>query len=117
MTHATNFDPSSIGDDGAPLLGAPLWRQVMARAGDRCECQGGCGRKHKDGKGRCVRENAPARPLYAVPRQILPWSVTVTLPAGELEALCEACHSLTDRARRAAHLAQLAEANATDSLF
>jgi hypothetical protein len=90
-----------------PVIGAAVWREVTSRAGDRCECTGGCGRKHRDGDGRCKLENAAASPLHAVPAEDIPDVITAAgLPARALTALCDSCHaglaSMRARARKAA---------------
>lgn len=40
------------------------WREVVDRAGGRCECRGACGRKHSP-EGRCTREHSETAPLHA----------------------------------------------------
>jgi hypothetical protein len=91
-----------------PVIGAAVWREVTGRAGNRCECAGGCGRTHRDGGGRCKLENSAASPLHAVPAEDTPDVITAAgLPARALTALCDSCHgghmSMRARARKAAH--------------
>jgi hypothetical protein len=95
-----------------------LWREVIDRAGGRCECEGACGRKHKDDPaGRCTRENAEAALLHAVPREPVTTRAAVSLPASALHALCGPCHDTTAR-KHAAALAEALRARAdANSLF
>jgi hypothetical protein len=90
-----------------PLVAGERWREVIERAGARCECRAECGRQHRDGQGRCTRENAPRAPLHAVAREPVPFPAAATLPATALRALCDPCHaalaSSHTRARQAAH--------------
>ncbi len=91
-----------------PVIGAAVWREVTSRAGNRCQCTGGCGRKHRDGDGRCKLENTAASPLHAVPAEDTPDVITAAvLPARALTALCDPCHaghaSMRARARKEAH--------------
>lgn len=84
-----------------PLVGAEVWQDVMTLAGDRCQCQGVCGKKHLDGRrkpGRCEREQDEyvkgkgRQRLLAVPRDpTLPFHEAARLPARRLIALCPAC--------------------------
>jgi hypothetical protein len=95
-----------------------LWREVIDRAGGRCECRGACGRKHKDDPaGRCTRENADTAPLHAVPREHLTTRLAAALPAEAMHALCGPCHDTTARKQAARHAEALAAKSATDSLF
>jgi hypothetical protein len=94
-----------------------LWREVVDRAGGQCECRGGCGRKHKDGGGRCKHLNTSHAPLCAVPREPVPTRIAATLPAADLQALCRRCHDGIAAARAAARAAALADQSATGSLF
>jgi DNA (cytosine-5)-methyltransferase 1 len=100
-----------------PVIAAGRWRQVIDRAGERCECTGQCGRKHREGKGRCTRPDRPGAPLHAVPRDPAPFHVAAALPASALHALCDRCHgalaAIHDRGRQAAHGAL----SATETLF
>jgi hypothetical protein len=102
--------------NGPPVAAGP-WREVIERAGRRCECRGECGRSHGNGQGRCIRENAPRAPLHAVPRAPVPSGAAAVLPASALHALCGPCHaacaSIRARARQAAHGAL----SATEHLF
>jgi hypothetical protein len=89
------------------------WREVVTRAGGQCECRGACGRKHKDGGGRCTRTDLP----HAVPREPVAASVAVTLPAAALHALCGPCHDATEKTRAARRAAALLGQADTGSLF
>jgi hypothetical protein len=93
-----------------------LWREVIERAGGRCECRGACGRKHNDDPaGRCTRENAETALLHAVPREPVTTRVAASLPADAMHALCGRCHDTTARkqaARSAEALRAEADANA-----
>ena len=100
-----------------PVIGAALWQQVIYLAGERCECRTQCGRKHKDGQGRCTQSHIPGRPLHAVPRDDIPFPASAALPAAGLHALCPACHASVDTARAGARAADLARASAPDPLF
>jgi hypothetical protein len=91
--------------------------EVASRAGGQCECRGGCGRKHKDGDGRCTRPDLPRAPLHAVPREPSPTRTAVTLPAAALHALCGPCHDGTEKNRAAERAAALREQAATEALF
>ena len=93
------------------------WHEVITRADDRCECQGACGRKHKDGGDRCTRLNTRCAPLSAVPREPVPARIAVTLPAADLQALCGPCHDGITAARAAERAAALHDQSATGSLF
>jgi hypothetical protein len=93
------------------------WHEVMARADDRCECRGECGRTHKNDDGRCQHLNAPNRPLNAVPRRPVPTRVAVTLPAAALLVLCGPCYDALMRARKAERAAAVLDESATGSLF
>jgi hypothetical protein len=91
-----------------PVAGVGLWRQVIGRAGLRCECRGGCGLTHASGQGRCIREDAPWARLHAVPRDpAAHGTAAAALPASALHALCGPCDaalsSIHARARKAAH--------------
>jgi hypothetical protein len=89
-----------------------LWREVIDRAGGRCECRGACGRKHKDDPaGRCTREHADTVPLHAVPREPVTARAAASLPASALRALCGPCHDTTARK----HAAQRADALRDDT--
>lgn len=84
-----------------PIVGADLWQAVMDLAGDRCQCQGSCGKKHLTPKrkpGRCEHENGTYVKgeghlrLLALPRDpSLPWHIAATLPARRLIAFCLPC--------------------------
>jgi hypothetical protein len=89
-----------------PIVAAELWQEVMARAGDRCECRGACGSKHTTdrrtkGQQRCDRVNGRWISKYgeirlvATPRDPVNEGDFVTaaqLPARRLIALCPPCH-------------------------
>ncbi len=94
------------------------WREVVDRAGGRCECRGACGRKHKsDPAGRCAREHTETAPLHAVPREPAATRVAASLPAAAMHALCGPCHDSTAR-KHAAHRAEARRGQAeTSSLF
>jgi hypothetical protein len=100
-----------------PMLGADLWRQVTAAAGNRCECRGQCGRKHKDGQRRCIRENAPGTPLHAVPREPAPDHAAAALPASALHALCGPCDTALSSIHAKARQAASGALSAVESLF
>lgn len=90
--------------DPGPLVGADLWRQVVTRAGGRCECLGCTARVHRAAEGRCQRTSR----LHAVPREGPPGAISAMgLSAGELTALCDPCHAA---ALSKQHRAELAEA-------
>ncbi|MET9138858.1 hypothetical protein [Streptomyces parvulus] len=84
-----------------PLVGAEVWQDVMTLAGDRCQCQGVCGKKHLGPRrrpGRCERvadeyvKGKGRIRLQAVPRDpTLPFHEAARLPARRLIALCPAC--------------------------
>jgi hypothetical protein len=82
----------------ATFAGTGIWRAVMAAAGGRCECTGGCGRSHTRDGARCPQESLPGRPLRAVPRTPVPNVAAAYLPAASLTALCSPCAD--DIARR-----------------
>jgi hypothetical protein len=95
-----------------------LWREVIGRAGGRCECQGACGRKHSgDPAGRCTRENTQTAPLHAVPREPAATRVAASLPADAMHALCGPCHDTTARNAAAAHAEALRAQADTSALF
>jgi hypothetical protein len=93
------------------------WREVITRAGDRCECRGACGRKHKDGGGRCAREHTASAPLAAVPREPAPTRIAAALPAAGLHALCRSCHDGLAAAWKAERAAGPRGETAAGSLF
>jgi hypothetical protein len=93
------------------------WREVVTRAGERCECRGTCGRKHNDGGGRCTRHGTGHAPLSAVPRKPVPARIAATLPAADLQALCGPCHDGIATAWAAERAAALRDQSATGSLF
>ncbi|WP_152617639.1 hypothetical protein [Phaeacidiphilus oryzae] len=95
----------------------------MERAGQRCQCTGQCGARHKDGGGRCEHQhsNRPAYRLLAAPAEpaalLLPVHQVAALPASRLIAWCLACR---DRAQcRAASAARTSatEQGTPDGLF
>ena len=94
------------------------WREVVDRAGGRCECRGACGRKHNsDPTGRCTREHTPTAPLHAVPREPATTRAAASLPADAMHALCHRCHDGTARRHAGQHTEAL-RARADDfSLF
>ena len=75
----------------AAYAGTGTWQAVMAAAGGRCECTGGCGRTHGRDGGRCPRESLPGHPLRAVPRTPVPDVAAAYRPAAGLTALCAPC--------------------------
>lgn len=95
-----------------------LWREVIDRAGGRCECRGACGRKHRDDPaGRCTREHAETAPLRAVPREPATTRAAASLPASAMHALCGPCHDTTAREHAADLAAALRAEAATIALF
>jgi hypothetical protein len=95
-----------------------LWREVTGRAGGRCECQGACGRKHKDDPaGRCTHKNTATAPLHAVPREPVTTRVAASLPAEALHALCGPCHDTIARQHAAQRADKLRAQADTSSLF
>jgi hypothetical protein len=100
-----------------PVIGAGLWRQVIDRAGERCECRTECGRKHTGGQGRCNRENGPYAPLHAVPRDPAPFHAAAVLDAAALFALCDPCHAAVALMRARARRAALDALSAAETLF
>ena len=95
-----------------------LWREVIDRAGGRCECRGACGRKHKDDPaGRCTRENTETALLHAVPREPVTTRAAVSLPASAMHALCGPCHDTTARKHAAALTEALRALADTSALF
>jgi hypothetical protein len=103
----------------APLAAAGTWQAVIAAAGGRCECTGGCGRPHTRDGGRCVRESLPGRPLRAVPRAPVPGPAAAYLAAADLTALCGPCADDTGRLQRTTAAAAAVQAmhEATPALF
>lgn len=107
-----------------PLVGAEVWQDVMTLAGDRCQCQGVCGKKHLDQRrkpGRCVRANDEYVKgkgrirLVALPRDpTLPFHEAATLPARRLIAFCPDC---SDGVRRALNRAAKAQPPQDEGLF
>lgn len=107
-----------------PLVGAEIWQDVMTLAGDRCQCQGACGKKHlgPDRKpGRCVRvqdeyvKGKGRIRLLALPRDpLLPFHEAARLPARRLIAFCPEC---SDGARRAINRAVKAAPPQEEGLF
>lgn len=74
---------------------AGQWYAVRERAGDRCECTGECGSRHKNGGGRCARESTwpdPARVLSVVPADpAVSLAAAAALPWAELRLRCTEC--------------------------
>ncbi|RAG81734.1 hypothetical protein DN069_31240 [Streptacidiphilus pinicola] len=113
-----------------PVAPLPVWDQVMATAEGRCQCTGGCGRKHKTADQRCEHINGgfvskhagPVR-LLAAPvdpaRFTLPPHKLAQLPAGRLAAWCPTCHDGARLTAQRNHRKQLAAdlAASTDVLF
>jgi hypothetical protein len=108
-----------------PVVGADLWRQVVAAAMDRCQCTGACGKRHLTPErkpGRCEAvEGRYAGPkkgrahLLALPRNpLLPWHRAASLPARNLIAFCPDC---ADGVRRALNRGVKAQAPQPDGLF
>ena len=96
----------------------PRWREVVDRAGGRCECRGACGRKHRDDPAnRCTRESTPTAPLHAVPLQPATSREAAALPADAMHALCGPCHDTTARKHAAQHAEALRAHADTSSLF
>jgi hypothetical protein len=88
-----------------PIVGAAVWTAVMKNAGDRCECQGACGKKHdperKRKQGRCQHYNGQHVSkrgkiiLIAMPRDPIGEGDFVTaaqLPPRRLAAMCPECY-------------------------
>lgn len=88
-----------------PIVGAALWTAVMKNAGEQCECQGACGKKHdpdRTGKqGRCDRVNGHFIAkvgrvvLIAMPRDPInegDFTTAAKLPPSRLAAMCRTCH-------------------------
>lgn len=93
-----------------PLVGAPTWNAVMKNAGDRCECQGACGKKHdpdrKRVQGRCDMTNGRrvtkrgVITLIATPRDPVndsDFHVAASLPPSRLIAFCPDCYDAVRR--------------------
>jgi hypothetical protein len=107
-----------------PLVGAEVWQGVMTLAGDRCQCQGACGKKHAGPNrkpGRCTRENDEYVKgkgrirLLAIPQDpTLPFHQAARLPARRLIAFCPEC---ADGVRRILNRAVKAQPPQTDGLF
>ncbi|MFF5703462.1 hypothetical protein ACFY7H_13275 [Streptomyces sp. NPDC012794] len=98
-----------------PLVGAALWSAVMKAAGDRCECQGACGKKHDPDRTRqqqrCQVSNGDhvskvgLIALIAVPRDPInegDFATAARLPAKRLAAMCRPCHDAVLRKIRSA---------------
>jgi hypothetical protein len=107
---------------GPIVLGA----LYVAVVGDSpyCQCQtdrpGGCGEKHARTGGACSAPQRAGMPLQVVPTDAtLPVHVAVTLPPGDLIALCRKCAAHRASTAAAARRQQLAEtaADSQQSLF
>jgi hypothetical protein len=83
-----------------PIVGADVWQQVTARAGDRCECQACIARNHHKADGRCWVTSRPGRPLHAAPREPTDGIAMMRLGADQLLALCDDCHGAAQETRR-----------------
>jgi hypothetical protein len=106
------------GSAPGPIIAASLWQQVIDAAGKRCECHGECGRQHKDGHGRCTREDGPYSPLHAVARDPgAPFHVAAALDAAALLALCDTCHAAAASMRTRTRQAALDALSAAETLF
>ncbi|KNE81650.1 MULTISPECIES: hypothetical protein [Streptomyces] len=89
-----------------PIVGAALWRRVMAAAGYRCQCAGQCGNPHTKGEGRCLKEHdkyasrhsGPVRLLAAAADPATPPRAAALLPVADLRAWCPTCFDATRRA-------------------
>ncbi|MFD4572062.1 hypothetical protein ACFWNK_01975 [Streptomyces sp. NPDC058417] len=107
-----------------PIVGAEVWQDVMTLAGDRCQCQGACGKRHTRPNrkpGRCPRvadeyvKGKGRIVLQAIPRDpSLPWHEAARLPARRLIAFCPDC---ADGVRRAINRAVKALPPQSDGLF
>lgn len=101
-----------------PVVGAALWREVVALAGERCQCTGACGKKHRgpDRKpGRCEAIEHGRAHLLALPRNpLLPWHKAAGLPARHLIAFCPDCAA---GVRRAINRGIKAQPPQADGLF
>lgn len=107
-----------------PIVGTAVWQDVMTLAGDRCQCQGACGKKHTgpDRKpGRCTRvqdeyvKGKGRIRLLAIPRDpTLPFHEAARLPARRLIAFCPEC---SDGVRRAINREIKAQPPQEDGLF
>ncbi|MFF0725178.1 hypothetical protein [Streptomyces sp. NPDC004134] len=98
----------------APIVGAALFRAVIAAAGGRCHCTGECGQPHAKGDGRCQREHdryaskhkGPVRLMAAPADPLTPPHIATALPPCELRAWCPPCFDGTrrtaERARKSA---------------
>ncbi|MFJ7069896.1 hypothetical protein [Streptomyces sp. NPDC101115] len=98
----------------SPITPLPLYESVVARTGGRCECHrrpGGCGRENHPVTGAWCREtHEPESPLHVVPATPgVPHHIAVTLGAGDLIALCRACHVRRDNTAKKARETALAE--------
>jgi hypothetical protein len=114
-THATPAPAAAL---GGPILAASLWRDVIEHARERCECQGECGRKHTEGRGRCLRmNNLPFAPLHAVPRDGGAPSRAAAMGVSALFALCDPCHAAAAASRSAARRAATGALSAAETLF
>ena len=77
--------------DFAPIAAEAVWRAVMQAAGYRCQCTGGCGRKHvKEPGGRCKQEHKPWCLLVASP--VHPTGDPHQDMTGDLVAYCPGCY-------------------------
>ncbi|MEW2463083.1 hypothetical protein AB0872_20565 [Microbacterium sp. NPDC047426] len=110
-----------------PLVGAAIWTKVMNRAGDRCECQGACGKKHdperKRIQGRCDMTNGKrvtkrgVITLIATPRDPInegDFATAAQLPPSRLIAFCPDCY---DGVRRILKRAEKQMQPQMDELF
>lgn len=100
-----------------PIVGAGLYLQVITAAGFTCQCQGACGKKHKDNGGKCPQphHDRPGRRLLAIPRDpTAPFVEAARMPARRLIAFCPAC---SDGVRRVVNRAVKAASAPTDGLF
>ena len=99
-----------------PIVGADLFRAVMAAAGGQCQCTGQCGQSHTKTGGRCLRQHGGRVRLVAAPADpATPDRQAVILPAGRLRAWCPAC--LTGAQRTAQRTAAAVPSTDQRSLF
>lgn len=110
-------------DPRGPIVAGELWSQVMAAAGDQCQCADRmCGKvthsassdRKRDEQGRmkadrCQQANRRGSPLQAVTVDpLVPPTLAPAAPAEELMAMCDTCRKGRDRIAEQ-HLRMLAE--------
>lgn len=81
-----------------PLGVSAVWKAVMERAGNQCQCTGGlCGSQHSKTDLRCPKSTGHARLIVAPIDLTLSDVAATAVPAEDLRAWCSGCHAAAQR--------------------